>query len=140
MVFLYRINGGEVLGVSTSANAYQGVDSTYFATATDPAAPDGVDLSTPKIWDGTKIRNATQAEVSNFPTARTADQNLIDRGKAIEWLQSNPVQRKILRALVSVLVDEINILRTQPTTSFSARTNAQAFTAIINKINSGSFD
>lgn len=39
------------------------------------------------------------------------------------------------RALVLTLVDQINILRTQPTTVFAAVTDAQAFNAIKNRAN-----
>lgn len=49
-------------------------------------------------------------------------------------------QAKLLRALVAVLLDEINILRTHAAIGLPARTMAQAKTSIQNKIDAGTVD
>ncbi len=140
MIFLYRKNGGQVQGVSTDATAYAGVDATYYGTVTDPSAPDGADLGTPKFCDGVTVRNATAQEQSAFVTARVTDDNLIARQAAQDLYGADVRFRKILRAIASVMVDEINIVRQSPSTTFAARTLAQFNTAITNKITSGSVD
>jgi hypothetical protein len=138
MIILYRKNGGEVLGASTDVTAYAGVDNTFFGTVTDPPFPQGSDLSIPKIYDTAQVRNATAQEQATFVTAAATDDNLQQRVSALNLANNNPIQRKILMAIVSVLLDEINTLRT--TAGLGTRSMNQAKTAIQNKINSGSVD
>lgn len=140
MVFLYRKNGGKVEGVSSDDNAYTGIDATFYGTALNPSTPNGTDLATPKIWDGSAIRNATAPEITAFATALTADTNLIDRAAAKARLQSDPVLKKLLGALVDTLRTQINTLRTSPNQSFPAVTQATVINAILANIDSGSFD
>lgn len=162
MVFLYRKNGGEVLGVSTDPSAYADADATYYGALTDPAAPNGADLSVPKIYDGSQVRNASAPEQATFVTAAATDANLQQRTAALALAITNPVQRKILIGIVSVLIDELNTLRqwdasfktaTNGAGTFAAfktavaglpatpdRTLAQAKTAIQNVINNGLVD
>lgn len=141
MIFLYRINGGQVLGVSVNASAYAGIDPTYFATITDPPEPNGIDLSIPKIYDGTNLRNATAAEITNFTTAAATDLNLQNRAAAIGLLQTNLINRKILGAIVGLTVQQLNVLRAQATNpTLSPLTQSQVVTAIENSINAGTFD
>jgi hypothetical protein len=139
-IFLYRKNGGQALAVSVDGAAFTGLDTTFFDTLTNPPVPDGVDLSVPKMWDGTSLRNATAPEQTAFVTAAATDLTLQQRAKAVAALQSDPNLRKILRAIVGLTVQQINTLRTQPTTVFSAITEAQAQTSIVAAINAGTYD
>lgn len=136
--FLYRINGGQVQGASLDPTAYDNRDTQFFDIAIAVATPDGQNLVPPKIFDGTVVRNATSAEQTAFAAAEATDDNLLHRRRAKELLDTQLQMRKILRALVKVLVDEINTLRAQH--ALPARTNAQAFTAIQNEIDAGTFD
>jgi hypothetical protein len=138
MVFQYRKRGGQVLAASTDPNNF--TDDVYFGVLTNPPTPNGTDLSVPKIWDGTQVRNATAPEIATFASAAAIDQNLIERDQAVAWFTANPVQRKILRGMMAVMVDEINILRQNPTAVLSARTQTQGETAVLNKIASGAVD
>jgi hypothetical protein len=95
-------------------------------------------LSIPKIYDTAQVRNATAQEQATFVTAAATDDNLQQRVSALNLANNNPIQRKILMAIVSVLLDEINTLRT--TAGLGTRSMNQAKTAIQNKINSGSVD
>lgn len=141
MVFQYRKSSGEVLGVSADNAAYAGQDATYYASVQDPPQPNGADLSTAKIWDGTNLRNATSGEISGFPASTATDLTLQQRAVAWNRLQgTDAITRKMLQAIVSVLLDEINTLRTNAALGLSARTMAQAKTAILNKLGSGTVD
>ena len=140
MVFLYRKTSGQVLGVSIDGTAYSGVDATYFASVQDPPTPNGADLAVAKRWDGTNLRNATNPEVSGFAAFIATDNNLVARAAAINRLQSDVILRKILRAIVGQMVTQLNTLRTQPSTTFAAITEAQAEQAIVDAINAGTFD
>lgn len=163
MTYLYRISGGEVLGVSTDPSTYAAVDSAYYGVAVDPTTPDGNDLSVPKIFTApSTVRNATPAEQTAFVSAGSIDANLQQRAAALVLFQTNLTQRKVLQGLVAVLVDENNILR-QWIMAFKAavaastnlanlqtrtaalpdmpdRTLPQARTAVQAKINSGVVD
>ena len=139
---LYRKNGGEVLGASKHADAYTSVDPVYFGMLIDPAFPDGVDIGVRKfaIPIGNTVRNATQIEMDNWPVAEAADDNLAARVKAKLAFTDDPQMRKILRAFASIVLDEINTLRQNPTTVYSARTMTQLLNAISAKIDAGNYD
>lgn len=139
-IYLYRINGGEVSAVSVDVSAFADIDTTFFMTVTNPPTPNGTDLSIPKHFDGTNVRNATAGEIIASATAVITDANLQNRATAIETLQTHPVLHKALSAIVDVVVQQLNTLRTSPTTVFPAITKAQAITAIVNAINSGAND
>jgi hypothetical protein len=139
-VYLFRINGGQVLGVSIDATAYAGIDTSFFSTISNPPTPNGTDLSIPKIWDGTNLRNATAAEITSFATAATTDANLQARVAAIHRLQTDPIFRKALSAIVDVTVQQLNVLRAAVIPALSPITKAQAINAIVNAINSGADD
>ena len=142
MVFVYRKNGGQVVAtVITFGDVAAFCDSTYFAaTADEPPQPDGNDLSIPKIWDGTNVRNATAAEITAFATAATTDDAIRTRAVGVGTILNDPAFRKIFGALLDLLVNQFNQVRTQPTTAFAAITKAQARTAWLNAINDGSND
>lgn len=166
MVFLYRKRSGEVIGVSTDANAYTGaIDTDFFDVAVDPAVPDGPDLAVAKFYDSVAhiVRNASIFESDGFAAARTTDDNLVNRKLAIALATTNPVQRKILVGIVSVLVDELNVLRqwitnyrsevaaatslanlqtrvANNTLALPDRTLAQAKTVLQSRVNDGTVD
>lgn len=142
MLFVYRKTGGEVIAqVSTALEAASFFNPTYLAlTPDDPPTPDGIDLSVSKIWDGTSVRNATPTEITACVAAALADEAARARAKAVAKMLNDPAFRKIFGALLDLLVNQFNVLRTQPTTTFAAITKAQARTAWLNAINDGSND
>ena len=162
MIFLYRINGGEVLGVSVDMGAYAGIDAAFYAAIADPPTPDGIDLSVPKIYDGTNLRNASPSEITNFTSARNTDQVLSDRNGAKAWVNTLPVNKKALQGIASVLLDEFNLHADKINSILSAvdaasslndlksrvaliadypqRTMSQVLNAVDSKIDSGAVD
>ncbi|HXU04409.1 MAG TPA: hypothetical protein VN903_25785 [Polyangia bacterium] len=142
MTFLYRKSSGEVVSANTRDDLAYGsaIESAYFAAVVNPAAPNGTDLAVPKVFDGSVLRNATAPEIAAFAAAANSDDTMRARGGAVSAFQTDPALRKILRAIVGLTVQQINTLRTQPTTTFSALTEAQVFTAIVNAINAGTYD
>jgi hypothetical protein len=131
----YRKNGGEVTGISIQ-DVFQ--DTTYSGFLTDPSAPDGLDLSTPKINDSGTVRNATGPEIAAFPTYQAEDENLMQREQAKTLLNSHPMYKKLLKGLVTVLISEINLLRAQH--GLTDRTLQQAVDAILSEIDTGAND
>lgn len=146
MTFLYRLNGGEVIGASVDVSGFGGIDATYFGTVTDPALSNGADLSVPKIYDGSVLRNATAGEISAFAVAATNDTIFQQRTRAIARFNGDADFRKILRAIVGLTVSELNLIRAKtsntanPAQPMPARTEAQVQTSIVNAINAGTYD
>lgn len=132
--FIYRTNGGEVIGSSTQPPI--GTEP-FLSVATDPLTPDGTDLAIRKIHVSGTVRNATQSEIDNFAVAEAAD-NVIAARLTAKTLFDNSTTGKLFRAFASILVDEINTLRGQH--SLAPRTLAQLRTAILNRIDSGTVD
>lgn len=130
--FLYRINGGEVRGVSVSPTAYSNLTDPFLTIAVDPPTPDGENLSIPKIWDLTSVRNATAGEITAFDVATAEDQATSDKLDAQDLIDTQIVFRKAFKALVLTLIDELNILKTIH--SLPNRTLAQAISTIKDKI------
>lgn len=88
---------------------------------------------------------ATQAQASADIAAQAAAdiaaaQSAL-RDAATNFILNDPSPTmKTVRALALVVLDEINRLRTQPTTTFTAYTAGQLLSAVVAKITSGSAD
>lgn len=122
---LYRINGGEVIKISTvtPSQTWPDIDTTYFGVLIDPTFPDGTAildgtgaarvLGFAKFADvgGAEVRNAIQAEIDAFDPAETADENLQDAAGAEDLFLNHPRFRKLMTAYSDIIKDEINILR-----------------------------
>lgn len=137
LYWIYRVNGGEVVGVARN-DPTGNYNANYQAHVYNPSAPDGEDMNQPKIWTGTELRNATAQEISDFATYQAEDENLQQRIDAIEWLKNHSVVRKALKSAFEVVLEELNILRTEH--SLPDRTLAQFLTAWENKVNAGDHD
>lgn len=158
--FLYRKNGGQVVGLSV--NAYSGFNATYYDTAANPALPDGKDLGTPKLFAAGTVRNATAPEIANFSVAQAADEMLQARQEASDLLDTAYPIAKLHRAVLLLVLDELNVLRAWITdfkadvsgaatlaalktavaadADLPARTNAQLVAAIRSKLSAGTAD
>jgi hypothetical protein len=149
MWFLYRLNGGQVIGATVNSDGFGYIDSRFFGVCVDPLTPDGKDLAVPKIFDSgaNSVRNATSAEIANFLVAEQADEVILARYNAQAFADEQPVSRKVIRAIVQIMVDEINTLRAAIRQAHPAqasnlpdRTLEQAKTAMLNIINGGTVD
>jgi hypothetical protein len=140
---LYRVDGGEVVKISPTNQAFDERDTNYWGVAANPAFPDGSELrqdgSGPlrvlgfaKIMDGATCRNATAPEITAFTPAQTTDENLMDRDGARDLFQNHPRFRKMMIAFADILKDEINILRA--TQALPDRTLVQLKTAMLNRM------
>jgi len=118
---LYRISSGEVVKISTKGQTFSDRDTTYWGVLTDPNLPDGTKVFDPadvgltpraldfaKIWDGTDVRNATQAELDGFAAPETDDENTQDAAAADDFLQTHPRFRKIFKAMLKRIIAENN--------------------------------
>jgi hypothetical protein len=131
--FLFRINGGEVQGVSVDPNTYSSVTDPLLDFVVNPSTPDGADLGIPKIFiSPSTVRDATAPEIANFPVDEAFDLNVTQKQTAEDLIDVQIVFRKSFKALILVLIDEINVLRTLH--SLPDRTLSQAVTAIKAKI------
>ena len=108
LFFLYRLNGGEVLSVSTSSLAPY---SAYFSEIQDPGQPDGSNLVPPKIRLAGDVVNATQEQIDNFAVAAAEDDlaALVVHHK--DAISDPTLGQPSTRGILSVLVDRINELR-----------------------------
>ena len=136
---VYRLSSGEVLTVNESPIGYP---PNYFGFVTDTIAPDGLEiydsennrriLGYAKIYSGGVFRNATQEEIDTFLPAAIDDKNQKEANRAIEYFQNDPRFRRVMIAFASIIVDEINILRSEH--GLPDRTLEQLKTAIQNRI------
>jgi len=149
MWFLYRLNGGKVEGATVNSDGFGNIDSRFYGVCTDPLTPDGKDLAIPKIYVSASntVRNATPDEIANFLVAEEADAILLARYQAESYAEEHPVTRKVMRALVQIMVNEINFLRSgirqlhpSQAANFPDRTLEQAKTAMLNIISGGTVD
>ncbi len=123
---LYRINQTEVIGISLKGKLYPDVNPMQFAVLVNPDFPDGTDnfdisnsvpqkreLGFQKIADpeNNLVRNATQAEIDLMIQAEVADIDIMDRLFAQVFMNDHPRFKKLMKATVKVLVDEINAVR-----------------------------
>ena len=114
MNFLYRLSSGEILAHSTEQNPWPDIDSRFFGILSNPTVAADIDLSRPMIWDGSQVRNATQAEVAGFQAAAQNDDNLLQRELVAELFNSDrSTWGKMLRLITLVTLDEVNTLRQQ---------------------------
>lgn len=99
----------------------------------------GEDLSGLVIHDGAPA--PTQAAVDAVIATLPATRNTAERAKAIDQLATDiSGGSKLTRAVLLVILDEINTIRTTAALNLTPRTVAQVKTAIQAKINSGSAD
>ncbi len=140
---LFRINGKEVIKISTKGQTFVDRNTTYWGVLTDPPFSDGTVirdsnedlrvLGFAKMWDGTNVRNATQTEIDNFVVAEEEDDKLQDKDAAINLFKANPRFRKMMIAFADIIKNEINILRRKH--GLADRELPQLYTAIENRIN-----
>ncbi len=97
-----------------------------------PNDPGSQDYQAFLLW------NAAQQPPLDVSDQPPADQTAALRSTAVTLLASPDSQPKLLRALMLVVLDEINALRANA--GLTARTMNQLKTAIVNKINAGSAD
>lgn len=139
MIFIYRTNGGEVESITPSASAYLDIKNPFLSGIVDPVLPDGSRPHPPKIFIAPNIvRNATQQEIDGFAVALAQDSNLKARIDAKNLLDQDLKFRKILKSLLSVMLDEVNTLRQQH--GLPDRTMTQVKNAIAARIDSGDVD
>lgn len=127
---LYRKSSNEVLKWS-GTQQFSEADSVYFGVAIDPVTPDGTEvrdrsgpepgplrqLGFAKIYvPGTNtIHNATQLEIDGFAAFDLGDRQAQDKELAQGYFDeasrfTSPVIRKILKALVKLIVNEHNTM------------------------------
>lgn len=122
---LYRISSNEVVKISLLGQAFSDRDVAVWGVLTDPILTDGnqaVDatgnlrvLGTAKfaVVGSNTIRNATAPEITAFIAAQTADDNAADSVQATVMAQNHPMWRKVLKAVVKLVVNQLNTLRGQ---------------------------
>ena len=124
---LYRKNGGRVEGVSKT-DVYTGQIDTDFFDVYDTGIP-GTDIANPpKFCNGATYRNATAPEIAAWAAKLDEDLDLLDKKNA----KAEVTDRKVLRAFMLIVMDEINILRDEH--GLAPRTADQLSTAIQNRI------
>lgn len=107
--YLYRVNGGEVLGASTS-------DSWPASDYFDVYQSDTLyQLSPPKWCGGETLRDATESEIANFDVAEAEDLEAQQKDEADDILHGTASHKdasgRMDRATVEALRIEINTLR-----------------------------
>lgn len=140
---LYRIASGEILGISDTEDFGSKAGEYGLDTVTNPTIQDGTIFRDPstgrrrvlgyaKIYSGGVVRNATQQEIDTFSPAEINDNKQVETLKAISDFENNPAMRRVLKAIIKELVDQLNVLRQEH--GLSQITYQQAYTAIKNRI------
>lgn len=123
---LYRISSGEVIGISLKDREYTDINISQFRVIKDPVFKDGTDnfnrenpikreLGYQKIFDSEseEIRNATEEEIDIFHGAEEIDIDMMDSIFAKVFMNDHPRFKKLMKATVKVLVEEINMINQQ---------------------------
>ena len=106
--YLYRVNGGEVIGMSIES---YGSLPAQFAELENPTETDGPGLSPPKIRIASEIRNATAGEITAFAAAELADETAATITLHKTHLDDASFRAPLVRALAELVLDEVNLLR-----------------------------
>lgn len=124
MIVRYRKSSGEVIYIGVALTGPSaGYDTDLFAELIDPATPNGTEwrdtsgryrvLGYAKINDSGTVRNATQIEIDTFEPASTDDRNIRDASISLKYLKQDPKIRRIMTALIDILIEkEFNKNRT----------------------------
>jgi hypothetical protein len=121
---LYRINGGEVINLRDTDQAFPTVNP-QFALLIDPAVPDGTDIrdesgaesgplrvlgfakiAEPLVGPNGNVRNATAGEITAFIQAEIDDTKALDLTQAKDQVDNDPLWRRWGKALLGLLIDE----------------------------------
>lgn len=116
---LYRKSSNEVLKISLVDQPFTDADATYFGVLTNPTLTDGsayVDgngdlrvLGFAKIANvgSNEIHNAIQSEIDGFAALESTDESAMDAERAQALADIDPVFRKIFKALLLRIIDEV---------------------------------
>ncbi len=130
MYYLYRKNGGEVLGVSTED---VWTDSTYIGVFSTGAV---LPLDPPLWCDGAEVREATAPEIADFAANEAEDTVAEKQALAKDVVDGTAAYKqeisRVLRALVELILEEINALRSNA--SLPTYSKAQLVAALKSKI------
>lgn len=99
----------------------------------NPVLPEGVPIADCKVANGVVVA-LTIAEKNALATAQAAARTAALTAAAKDGFDADLSDSRLLRAIVSVIADQLNTLRTNPTTVYSSVTAAQVRTAIRNKL------
>ena len=123
---LYRISSGEVVGISPKNRLWEEANPAQFALLHNPTFLDGTDNYNPEqpirgesgwqkiaVPDFQEVRNATETEIAVFKTAETIDVDMMDKVFAQVFMNDHPRFKKLMKAVVVVLVELINDVRAQ---------------------------
>lgn len=123
---LYRISSGEVIGISPKNKLWEEVNQNQFAVLTDPDFLDGTQNHNPEdpkrrepgfqkiaVPEHHEVRNATETEIMTFVHAEEVDVDIMDKIFARVFMNDHPRFKKLMKATVQVLVEEINAVRTE---------------------------
>ena len=116
---------------NVSITTKHGIVLTWFHTDPQPTEQEIIDA-------GNDLTTVNGQVFSEWYAENGGDATLTLRKRASDLLDKVNDSEALLRALVLVMVDEINILRAEH--SLADRTAAQVRTAIKNKLNSGDAD
>ncbi len=106
----YRKRSGEVLKISAKNQDFATLNPTYFGALTDPTFTNGTTykplrvLGTAKIWDGSTVRNATQAEIDTFAGAETIDENKQFAALGEQLIENDQLQRRVWKAFLKLAI------------------------------------
>lgn len=109
--YLYRKNGGQVDSVSLQAYVIPAKSQDYFDQVENPTLQDGASLIPPKVYVGGVLRNATAPEIAAFATKAQEDDDTENKKRYKLFLDDGNHRMPMFKALATIMVDEINILR-----------------------------
>lgn len=124
----YRTNGGQFARASAASIAPRDSFHSVVESPTLELSEGDMAANATYMWDGTKFRKGSAGEIAAFATAEAADK--VSEAKSVA--KTAFVTKRELVAFVELLIDEINILRSQH--SLANRTKTQFVTAFNNKV------
>ena len=118
---------GEVLKISSKGQMFPIRDKEIFEVIESPNLRHGMEVNPPDIdvtrpfnnrvlgfakrYSGKEIRNASESEITSWYEQDDKDARKQDKKAAQARLEANPVNRKVNKAFVKLILNEINDLR-----------------------------
>lgn len=123
---LYRIRSGEVIATSLKNKLWEEANPTQFAVLTDPTFIDGTETHNPEnpvrreygfqkiaVPEHDEVRNASETEIMTFVQAEVIDVDMMDKIFAQVFMNDHPRFKKLMKATVQILIEEINQVRSE---------------------------
>lgn len=128
MFYVYRKSSGEVFGVSTTSYG------TLPSDLGEANVAQNVTLDVPYVYLASVLRQATAQEIAGFAQAIIDDAVAAEKEFIKDLFDNRKPGSIVVKAIMAVMLSELNLIRGGLTVPMPDRTAAQIRTALRNRI------